>query len=295
MMMRSAQQWSKTVLLQCLLLALVACSGGEEKEGDQLLAEVHNKSLFLSDLEGVFPEGASAEDSMSIIKQYAHEWIRESLLLHEAERNAPSDLNIDELVRDYRASLLRNSYEQHLFAQDSTSITEEELLEFYNANKEQYQLETPILRCYFIKVPVPVPEADELRRLWNSNDTADFNQLIAYCNKHADKYLLAEKAWYKVEEISGQMPQGIITMANIKAKQDFSHRNDGEQYYLRVFEVKKRKEIAPLGYITEQAQATIQRSRRQRMLEQKLKEMYEEAFKNEDVEIHYDNLGEASQ
>ncbi len=74
---------------------------------------------------GMFPPG---EDSSLIINAYVERWIRETLLLLEAERNIPSDLNIDKLVRDYRASLVRHSYEQFLVEQllDST-VTKAEL------------------------------------------------------------------------------------------------------------------------------------------------------------------------
>ena len=91
-----------------LLLFVVAaselfwsCGGGDKaKAGDRPLAQVYNKTLYLSELEGVVPEGVSLEDSALIVSAYAQRWIREQLLMYEAERNIPKDLNIDELVRD---------------------------------------------------------------------------------------------------------------------------------------------------------------------------------------------------
>jgi len=275
-----------------LLLLLWACSGsqssGEVVEEGPLLAEVHNKSLYFSELEGMFPEGVSEEDSLAILRSYTQRWIREALLLHEAERNIPSDLNIDKLVRDYRASLLRHNYEKVLVeaAYDST-ISQEELTAFYEKNKEQYQLETPIARCYFIKVPLPVPDAGELRRLWNSDDPADLEKLIDYCNAHADAYLLEEQAWYKVEDIAKEMPKGTITTSNISAKRDFSQRDNNHQYYFRVFEVKKRTDIAPLTYIAGQAKKVILRGRREQALEQKVEEMYERELRKNNIQTYY--------
>ena len=156
--------------LLVIAVAFLACSAApEEKKDDRLLARVSNKTLYLSELEGLFPPSTSTADSSLIINAYVNRWIREAILLNEAERNIPKDLNIDKLVRDYRASLIRSNYENILVKQllDST-ITQAELIDFYEKNKEQYQLETPILRCYFIKVPLPVPEADKPREWWNN-------------------------------------------------------------------------------------------------------------------------------
>ena len=49
---------------------------------------------------------------------------------------------------------------------DST-VTKEQLLEFYDKNKEQYQLETPILRCRFIKALRKAPDAEKAQDFMN--------------------------------------------------------------------------------------------------------------------------------
>ena len=49
------------------------CNGGDPtKAGDKLLAEVYNKTLYLSDLDdNTLPEGTSREDSALIVSAYA--------------------------------------------------------------------------------------------------------------------------------------------------------------------------------------------------------------------------------
>ena len=273
------------------LAGLSACSigGSSEQEGQgQLLAKVHNKSLYLSEMDGMFPGKITPEDSLAIIRAYVERWIREALLLNEAEQNIPSDLNIDKLVRDYRASLIRHNYEKALVEQslDST-VTQEQLKAFYEANKEQYQLETPIMRCYFIKLPLPVREPEKLRQLWNANDEGELEKLIAYCNAHAEAYLLRDSAWYKVEDIAMEMPKGTVTADNVSAKREFSQRDGEYQYYFRVFEVKNRKDIAPLGYIEDQARKVILRSRREKLLKEKIEAMYQREMRRNNIQSFY--------
>ncbi|MCO6475380.1 MAG: peptidyl-prolyl cis-trans isomerase [Phaeodactylibacter sp.] len=273
-----------------LLLLLASCSGGggQEKEQGRLLAKVNNKTLYLTELDGMFPEGTTGGDSLVIIQAYVDRWVREALLLNEAEQNIPSDLNIDKLVRDYRASLIRHNYEKALVEQNLDSVvTQEQLMAFYEANKGQYQLETPIMRCHFIKVPADEADLDKLRRLWNSDDEGALEELIEYCTAHADTYVLEDSTWYKVEDIAMEMPKGTLTPDNVSAKQEFSQRDNEYQYYLRVFEVKNRKDIAPLGYIEDQARKVILRSRREKLLEETIDAMYQRELRRNNIQTYY--------
>lgn len=253
-----------------------------------MLAKVHNKTLYLSEMDGMFPENASSDDSLVIIRAYVERWTREALLLNEAEQNIPSDLNIDKLVRDYRASLIRHNYEKALVEQslDST-VTQEQLMAFYEANKEQYQLETPIMRCHFIKVPLPAEDPEKLRQLWNSEEEDSQEKLAEYCNNFAETYALEDSAWYKVDDIATEMPSGTVTPDNVSAKREFSQRDGEYLYYLRVFEVKNRKDIAPLGYIEEQARKVILRSRREKLLEEKIEAMYQRELRRKNIQTYY--------
>jgi len=71
-----------------------------EVDPNPLLARVHSKELHLNDLEGMFPQNANASDSGLIIQAFVNRWVRDAVLQWESERNLPSDLNIDRLVRD---------------------------------------------------------------------------------------------------------------------------------------------------------------------------------------------------
>ncbi len=273
------------------VLLITSCDSspvGTERE-DVLVARVYDKTLYMSELEGMFPLSATAVDTQNIVQSYVNRWIREALLLHEAERNVPGDLNIDRLVEDYRASLLRHSFEEQLIAEkmDST-VTKEEFLAFYEENKEQYQLETPIIRCYFIKVPQPVPNLQELRRLWNNSENPeDLEALIKYCSQYAEAHILEDSSWHKVDDIALQLPKGTLTRENVGNRRVQSLGNDDYLYYLRIFEVKKDKEISPLSFIKDQARRAILHARKVELLEQQKSELYEREIRLGNIRTYY--------
>ena len=275
--------------LAALTLILSGCQqnyGGGDQE-DKLLAEVKNRRLYLSELDGMFPEGTSGADSNLIINAYVDRWVREALILNEAERNLPQDLNIDKLVRDYRASLLRNTYEQVLVQEllDST-VANQELRSFYEKNKEQFELETPIVRCHFIKVPLPVPQSDSLRIWWSGiNQGNNLMKLRTYAEQYASTYELADSSWIRIEQLALELPQETITPDNAIYKRDLRQEDDNFQYYLRVYDVKNRTEIAPLAYIEDQARKVILHSRKMKILKEKREDLYELEMRKNNIRI----------
>ncbi len=275
-------------LLFLALIAFVGCENLSSKTPkDRLLARVHDRTLYISEMEGMFPEGIPQGDSSLIVQAYVNRWVREALLLYEAERHLPKDLNIDKLVRDYRASLIRNSYEQVVVEQllDST-ITKGELQEFYEKNKEQYQLERPILRCFFIKLPIPVPKTDSLIRFWSAPRGKNFQKLKQYCNRFAVAQRLRDSTWYTVDDIAAVLPKSTLTADNVSSKREFRQTDGQYVYYFRLLELKNRKEIAPLGYIEEQARKFILHSRKIKVLEQKREDLFELGLRKNDVKLY---------
>ena len=265
-------------------LMLVGCQAPAPE--DPRLARVHNYILYLSDLDGLFNENTSAEDCAAIIRTFRDRWIREALILQLAEQNKPENLDIEALVKNYRESLLKNSYEQVVVEEELDSIiAPAELLAFYEKNKEQYELETPIIRCYFVKLPSQEAETDAVWEWWSDLDGENLKALEQYCQQNNGTYILNDSLWTRLEEVAIELPKGSLTAANVGAKRDFQQRDDEYQYYLKVFEVKNRKEIAPLAFIEEQARKVILHSRKIKLLQEKKEELYQLELRRKNIEI----------
>jgi hypothetical protein len=271
-----------------MMSAWSACQSFQHKKNeDRLLAKVHNKSLFLSELDGMFPDRTTGEDSSLIINAYVERWVREALLLYEAERNIPSDLNIDKLVRDYRASLIRHNYEKILVEQllDST-VTTAELVDFYQKHFQQYQLESPIVRCYFVKIPASAPKQDDFKGWWSSSSRPEsYINMVEYASQNAQTHLLEDSVWYRIEDIVAAMPPATLSPEQAQ-KRELTLRHDDYQYYLKIFEVKNKNEVAPLGFVEDQVRKAILRNRKMKLMEDKKEEMYELEMRRNNIQIY---------
>ncbi len=268
----------------CLLLW--CCTAQPSAKADErLLANVYNKSLYASELDDVVPEGTNSTDSTLLVRAFVQRWVRDQLLMYEAERNIPKDLNIDELVRDYRASLVRFNFEEQIIAEklDST-VSESEVRAFYEENKDQFQLESTILKCLLLKLLPKAPQS-EINKLWYSRNPADEPKLSAYAGKWAAMAMLNREKWYKLGDIAALLPKGTLTSENVSSRREGTLSDGDYRYYYRVLEAMQGKTTAPFDYVREQASKIILHKRKQELLERWKENLYQKELRRENIKI----------
>jgi len=276
-------------LLGCLVIFAYSCSEDiQTNNGDFILARVYNKSLYIKDLEGMFPPGTSAYDSSLITNAYTQRWVREAVLLYEAENNLPKDLNIDRLVRDYRSSLVRNNYEQVLLEQlMETEISTSELANFYDKNKIQYQLDNPIVKAYIVVVPKIISVRDSLKYLWKNATDVNLTRLKNICEEYELAHILDGSKWNEWENLSIYLPRNIGFEEFSRKGKDFSIQDGEFDVWVKILDSKKPQEIPPIEYVEDQLKRMLLLSRKTRLLEEKKEDMFDIAKRKGQIEIFY--------
>lgn len=120
-----------------LFSLLIFCScQNENVNNDRIIATVYDKTLYQSDLQSVMYEGISVNDSIVRTKAFVDNWIRNQLLIHQAENSIDkSELDFSKQLEDYRNSLIVYKYETLLIEQNlDTVVTEEEIAEYLKKN-----------------------------------------------------------------------------------------------------------------------------------------------------------------
>jgi hypothetical protein len=276
-------------LLVCLVFLGYSCSEDiQTNNGNFLLARVYNKSLYIKDLEGMFPPGTSAYDSSLITNAYTQRWVRDAVLLYEAENNLPKDLNIDRLVRDYRSSLVRNNYEQVLLEQlMETEISKEELANFYDKNKIQYQLDNPIVKANVVVVPKIISVRDSLKYLWKNATDDNLARLKNICEEYELAHILDGSKWNEWENLAIYLPRNISFEEFSRKGKDFSIQDGEFDVWVKILDSKKPQEIPPIEYVEEQLKRMLLLSRKTKLLEEKKEDMFDIAKRKGQIEIFY--------
>ena len=150
------------------LLLLTGCDYFQKNSKEVVVAECYGKYLYESDLKGIVPEGASIMDSIQRASSFIDSWIKKQVLVHQAETNLnKEELDLKKQLEEYRNSLVIYAYESQLINQKlDTVVSEDEILDYYEQNKEDFQLRNTMVRVAYVileessdqKEPFPNPD-----------------------------------------------------------------------------------------------------------------------------------------
>ena len=141
-----------------IVFTLLSCHHKTEHHGKTPLMQVGSKFLYEEDLRQVLPYGLSGADSVAFVRDYMRKWAEDQVLYEKAELNIRSSERIEQMVNDYRRALIMNSYEQLLIGEKmSEELSEEDLRQYYEENKQLFMLEEPVIKGVFIKAPLSAP------------------------------------------------------------------------------------------------------------------------------------------
>lgn len=276
------------ISLISIALVLFACQETtKSKDGDKTLARVFKHELLASDIEGMFIDSPSEQDSILLANAYVENWVRENLIMQEAEKNIPKDLNIDELVRDYRASLIKHNYEKLIIElQLDSTISRNEIEEYHNKNIDQFKLEEPLILIKYVKLPISIENVDEVKSWWDSStDSVSYHRLLDYCGRFSSFYIIGDGKWVPYREIKSELPSNIGLPQLTKG----SNRTVKGNEFLHLIEVIDRLEKganAPIDHIKNKAEKVILHQRKIQLLKDKKEEMYNRELNLKNIEIY---------
>ena len=135
-----------------LSLFLFGCN----RQEDNVVARVYDKTLTVEDLQKMIPVFNENSDSVVVRQQYIDSWIARQALLHEAENYlSRKDKQFDKEVENYRQSLIIYAYENKKVEQLLDSkVTDEQVAQYYEENKANFKLRQPIIKINYLKFPI---------------------------------------------------------------------------------------------------------------------------------------------
>jgi hypothetical protein len=257
------------------------------KPADPLIAQVFDTPLHSSDLAGYIPVGTTTSDSLELVRSFAIRWVKKQIMLRNAEINLSGELDVEKLTKDYRESLLLLNFEQRLVAQqlDST-ISQQALTEFYQKNKDQYQLESSIVRCLFMKLPRKHPDLKKVREWWEKPDDANRKKLVSLCTKANAIFILEDSSWHKSDEVEALFPDGRVNVRSWRNGEDWTLTDSDYIYFMRIIEVVATQEAAPLSYVSQEAKKVILNKRKGDIVSSFNEKLYETELRKNNIKIY---------
>lgn len=277
-----------TSLLLISLLFCASCADKHNHSGRAPLVEVDGNFLYKEDLQAVLPEGLSKDDSLLFAEHYIRSWTEEVLLYKKAQSNIPDNGEIERLVENYRKALIMHTYQQQLINQKlSEKITEKELADYYEENKELFKLDRPLMKGLFIQVPLTAPQLANVRKWYRTETQEAADNLEKYSLQNAVKYDYFYDRWVNVDEVAELLPLNTDAPANyINQNRHIELKDSAFYYFLNVSDYRKAGEEEPYEFALPKVKDMVINLKQVDFMQQVKDDLYQQALKRKKI-INY--------
>lgn len=276
------------IALTAASILLAACNWGEDRA--ELIAEIGDKQLTWKELREVIPDNSSSEDSASLADHYINDWVTKQLIISKAESSLPEELqSFEEMIENYRSSLLIYAFEQEWVRQKlDTIVSEQEIEQYYNENEKNFQLKDYILKVKFTAIAADSKFIPQLKKLFNSTKPEDFVKWEQLCVEVGAGYYFNEEEWMKWDEFIKQIPLEVYDVEGfLKKKKTIEFEKDNNLYLISVTDYQLTGSKSPLSFERDKIRGMIINKRKLMLLETMRKDLNEKAQQDGVVKLYY--------
>lgn len=256
------------------------------------MAKVGDKTLTWKELSEVIPDSSTPEDSLVLSETYINNWIREQVVLRQAELNlAEEQKNFEEQIENYRKSLLTYSYEQELVRQTlDTVVSDEEIEKYYDANIQNFELKDYIVKVKFCALATDSKDLKQMKKLFYSSAPADFVKWEAMCIEKQAAYFFDEDHWMLWEDLVKKLPLEVFDVESFLSKNEsVEFENEGTTYMISFIDYQLSGSRSPLSFEKENIRVMILNRRKIDLLTRMREDLYQQALQKKEIEIYTGN------
>lgn len=271
------------------LMLLAGCDYFEKSSNEVVVAECYGKYLYESDLEGIVPKGASIMDSIQRVSTFIDSWIKRQVLIHQAENNLDKEkLDLKKQLEEYRNSLIIYEYESQLINQKlDTIVREDEITEYYEQNKEDFQLRNTMVRVAYVILDEDSKQKATFKKLLSDPDTLLLQTIDIQANYYAVKSYVDVDHWMRLDDLTNLIPIEIFNAESFLKKNKFVCFDMNEYTYMvRFVDYLLEESTSPLEMVSDNIKSIILAQRKQAMIEKMKTSLYEKAKRNHAFEIY---------
>jgi hypothetical protein len=275
------------------LILLAGCDYFQKSSKEVVVAECYGKYLYESDLQGIVPEGASIMDSIQRVSTFIDSWIKRQVLIHQAENNLDkAKLDLKKQMEEYRNSLIIYEYESQLINQKlDTVVSEDEIAEYYEQNKEDFQLRNTMVRVAYVILNEDEDKDNKqkatFQKLLSDPDTLLLQNIDILANYYAVKSYVDVDQWMRLDDLTNIIPIEIFNAESFLKKNKFVCFDMNEYTYMvRFVDYLLEESTSPLEMVSDNIKSVILARRKQEMLEKMKTSLYEKAKRDRAFEVY---------
>lgn len=267
---------------------LSTCQEKKEDKGE-IIVSVYGKNLYKTDLENIFYEGISYNDSVLRSKVYIDKWIRNQLLVRQAENNlSPEQLDFSYKIEEYRNSLVINKYETELINQNlDTEITDDQIYEYYTNNSDEFRLNRDIVKIAAVTLPNDCKNKWIFTKLFRDYDSLMVDSVAHMADTYALSYDMDMDKWHNFDEIADMY--GIQTNDNgtfLNENKYYIVNGNETHTLIRFCEYKLVGDVSPCEIETDKIRYIILTNRKKDLLKKLNDDLYSKALQDKAFDVY---------
>ena len=277
----------KKLLFFIVVLFSASCSEKSSDSGRTPILELEGKFLYKDELDKIIPPNTAVIDSADIADRFIKKWVTEVLMYENARRNISNLNEIDQLVDEYRQSLIIHEYEQALVAERlDTKITDAEARTFYEQYKIHLTLEDNLIKGMLLIVPDGAPLMEDVKEWVRKGDTKSLEKIEKYSLQNAISYDYFMDKWTPFSEITKKAPFTYEDSRAFVISTRFAEASDStKHYFLHIAKAIPTGDVEPYEFAKERITATIINRKKSDFIISFEKNVYNDAIKKGHVKF----------
>lgn len=268
-------------LLVILSFLGVSCKRETPKNIDRVV-KVGDNYLSEEELNQSLPSYFSQEDSLIGAEHFIRTWINDNLLYEVAKKNITDKQHIETLVENYRKSLIIYEYQEQLVNEKlSREISNEEIINYYENNKDKFQLDRPIIKGLLLRIPIDAPQIAQVRSWYKSITPASIEKIEKYSVQNASSYDYFVDNWVDFDELMNNWPVDYSNIPDvIQQNAHIEQKDDKYYYFLTITDYLLPGDNAPFEYAESVVKEMLINQKKIDFLKNTEDDLYNKAIKN---------------
>ncbi|TSE06061.1 MULTISPECIES: peptidyl-prolyl cis-trans isomerase [Aquimarina] len=273
-----------------LLLIVVSCQNFKNQIKKEAIARVNETYLYKEDIKTLVPKNTSEADSVNIVNNYINTWATRQLFIDKAKLNLTEEelKEFDDLVESYKSTLYINAYKNAVINKAiNMDITNQDLETYYDQNLKNFNLNEELVKLRYLHLPPDYGNIVATQRQLNRFNEEDVEELGGKKNEYLS-YSLNDSVWIKLEQVFSKIP--VLRKQEktkfLKEGKYIQLRDSTGVYMVKIKDVLKHNEIAPLEYIKPTIRQIILNRRKLELIKKIEKDITRDAVENKQFEVY---------
>ncbi|MBN2263914.1 MAG: peptidyl-prolyl cis-trans isomerase [Prolixibacteraceae bacterium] len=265
-----------------VLLFLWGCKQQAPGTKDIVVAEAAGKQLYKSDIIHNPIGYADTTDSIEFVNEFIINWIKNQLLVAEAEARLSNEKrDIERELEKYRQELLIHKYRNIRIGQDSNNeISNAELEKFYSENMHLFKLDRSIVRITYMIFPTELELPANFKEKIKGASPDELAGIEDFIYSFATKYDHFDNNWLYLENFLQSINyQSPIAGQTIKENDIIEFISENNHHFIVVNNYIAAGNTAPFDFVAPRIRNLILNRKKLDFLREIKDSLYNNALK----------------